>query len=125
MLEVHKDDDGLWVTNGDYRVFVSEDNLYNNTRLQVVSDCSDDNRAVYTFVKPMKVGKTYHGPEIIPQTNMVVIGVGSGCAYQYRDRVVLADGGGLLNVWVTTRSVGETMASLPIGEFTILHLGGR
>lgn len=84
MLEVRKDDNGVWVGNGRKRVWVSSNMLDAYGTLFVKSEDPRVGEVVYTYKDPLIVGERYSGKTINEnfKHKMVVVNV-AGNAYQY------------------------------------------
>lgn len=87
MLEVRKDDNGVWVGNRRKRVWISSNMLDTYDTIVVSQDNSDVGEVVYTYKDPLIVGECYSGKTINENFNhkMIVVNV-VGQAYQYLEQ---------------------------------------
>lgn len=84
MLEVRKEDNGVWVGNGRKRVWVSSNMLDTYDTIVVSQDNSNVGEVVYTHKDPLIAGERYSGKIINENAShkMIIINIG-GNAYQY------------------------------------------
>lgn len=112
MIRVREGLAGIWIDNGKDSMFIAEDTFgapfVHNDFL------ADDCKVVYERREPLKVGQRY--TSIVIDENktdmMIVVGYGTGYAYQYI--------GGL--GWFSGR-VSNPQETLPGGRFTLLSKG--
>ena len=84
MLEVRKQDNGVWVGNGRKRVWISSSMLDTYDTIVVNQDNPLVGEVVYTYKDPLIVGERYSGKTIDQNISdkMIVINM-AGNAYQY------------------------------------------
>ena len=83
MLEVRKEFNGIWVGNGEKRVFINEWLLDNVGAFMSVSDNPEIGEVVYTLKDPLIVGRKYTSKDVSGKAEDKTIVVSrSGFAYQ-------------------------------------------
>lgn len=84
MLEVRKQDNGVWVGNGRKRVWISSNMLDTYDTIVVNQDNPHVGEVVYTYKDPLVVGERYSGKTINENvSHKMIVTNAVGHAYQY------------------------------------------